>query len=472
MEQYNEKIFYYYKVSIFLTDMLTHCLVFLLLINILPGLNSFSTKGIITGSVVLLMISYAMAIFAWPLKMTDRGISMARVIMRAFAQSLTTIVFFLCLLSLTYKIVPRTFMLEIFGVDVLCIGALHFIFALHVRHIRRITHDSIPIVFVGADHNNRAIYADMNIGIGVNGYMAKGMFTSKYARSIPEGLPYLGKIKDVLPYLENHKDEVREVFCSLSPGIQEELEMIRPIIHFCEANFLKFIYVPNMNGYPYHRMKLCKVGRTTVIQLHEEPLDNAVSQMLKRTFDILVSGLFVILVFWWVYIIVGLIIKKTSPGPIFFKQKRTGYSGAAFMCFKFRSMKVCDDADTKQATKDDSRKTPFGSFIRKTSIDELPQFLNVLKGDMSIIGPRPHMEHHTEVYSKLISNYMVRHLVKPGITGWAQINGCRGETKTVQEMENRVAHDIWYIENWSLTLDVEIFLRTIWQVLRGDKQAY
>ena len=136
-------------------------------------------------------------------------------------------------------------------------------------------------------------------------------------------------------------------------------------------------------------------------------------------------------------------------------------------------MKENKEADKVQATKDDPRKTPFGDFLRRSSIDELPQFINVFIGNMSIIGPRPHMEYHTDMYSALISNYMVRHLAKPGITGWAQINGCRGETKTLEEMADRVEHDIWYIENWSLLLDVEIFFKTIWQVMPGrDKQAY
>ena len=136
-------------------------------------------------------------------------------------------------------------------------------------------------------------------------------------------------------------------------------------------------------------------------------------------------------------------------------------------------MKENKEADKLQATKDDPRKTPFGDFLRRSSIDELPQFINVFIGNMSIIGPRPHMEYHTDMYSALISNYMVRHLAKPGITGWAQINGCRGETKTLEEMADRVEHDIWYIENWSLLLDVEIFFKTIRQVMPGrDKQAY
>lgn len=472
MEQNNAKIFYYYKVPIFLIDMLVHCSVFLLLATVVRSSNDFIAEGNIVGSTILLVISHTLAIIIWPLRITERGISIVRIIMRALVQALTTATIFLILIVLVYKIVPRTILFEMLGLDVLCIEAVHILFTLHLRHMRKRGRDSIPVIFVGADHNNRTIYADMKLGIGVNGYVTKGIFSSLYADKIPDGLPYLGTIKDALPYLEAHKKTVKEVYCSLSPGRQEELEIIKPIIHLCETNFIKFVYVPNMDGYPRHRMRLSKVGRTVVVQLHEEPLDNPIARTAKRTFDIIISGLFVILAFWWIYLIVGVIIKKTSPGPIFFKQQRTGYNGTSFDCLKFRSMKVCADADLKQATKDDPRKTPFGNFIRKTSIDELPQFLNVLKGDMSIIGPRPHMNHHTEIYSSLISDYMVRHLVKPGITGWAQINGCRGETKTVEDMENRVEHDIWYIEHWSLALDIEIFFRTIWQVVSGDKQAY
>ena len=136
-------------------------------------------------------------------------------------------------------------------------------------------------------------------------------------------------------------------------------------------------------------------------------------------------------------------------------------------------MRINNDADKLQATESDPRKTKFGDFLRRTSIDELPQFINVFKGEMSIIGPRPHMEYHTDLYTQLIGDYMVRHLAKPGITGWAQVNGCRGETRTVEEMKARVEHDIWYIEHWTPILDAEIFVRTIWQCLPGnDKQAY
>ena len=186
----------------------------------------------------------------------------------------------------------------------------------------------------------------------------------------------------------------------------------------------------------------------------------------------MLSGIFLVTVFPVIYLIVGTIIKLTSPGPIFFKQMRTGLNGREFKCYKFRSMRVNDEADKKQATADDPRKTKFGNFLRRSNIDELPQFINVLKGDMSLVGPRPHMLKHTEEYSHLINKYMVRHFVKPGITGWAQVTGFRGETKELWQMEGRVQRDIWYIEHWTFILDLYIMYKTVYNVIRGDKEAY
>lgn len=170
--------------------------------------------------------------------------------------------------------------------------------------------------------------------------------------------------------------------------------------------------------------------------------------------------------------IIAIIIKIQSPGPIFFKQERTGFAGKTFFCYKFRSMHVNKDADLEQATENDPRKFAFGNFMRKTNIDELPQFWNVLRGDMSIVGPRPHMLHHTEIYSELIDKYMVRHFCKPGITGWAQVTGFRGETKELWQMEERVERDIWYIEHWTFMLDIKIIYKTIKSVIIPDKHAY
>ena len=164
-------------------------------------------------------------------------------------------------------------------------------------------------------------------------------------------------------------------------------------------------------------------------------------------------------------------ISQESTG-IICKIQPLGTYCRTFGCIKFRSMRVNDEADRVQATKNDPRKTRFGSFLRKSSIDELPQFINVLKGEMSIVGPRPHMLQHTEQYSKLINKYMVRHLIKPGITGWAQVTGYRGETHSLSQMEGRVRRDIWYLENWSLLLDIRIIFMTVWNALRQDENAY
>ena len=180
----------------------------------------------------------------------------------------------------------------------------------------------------------------------------------------------------------------------------------------------------------------------------------------------------IVLIFPWLFPILMIIIKLESPGPIFFKQERTGRDKESFFCWKFRSMYTNKQADQVQAGKGDPRVTKFGAFMRKTSIDELPQFFNVFWGHMSVVGPRPHMVNHTEQYSNLINNYLVRHYAKPGITGWAQVNGYRGETKELIDMQNRVEHDIWYIENWSILLDIKIIIKTILNVFKGEKNAY
>jgi len=205
--------------------------------------------------------------------------------------------------------------------------------------------------------------------------------------------------------------------------------------------------------------------------LRKEPLESNISEMTKRMFDICFSLLFLVCISPWLFLVVAILVKWSSKGPVFFKQERSGENNKIFWCYKFRTMAINDLADEKQASKDDERVTPIGRWLRKTNIDELPQFVNVLKGDMSVVGPRPHMLKHTEEYSALIKNYVVRHFVKPGVTGWAQINGFRGETKELEQMEKRVEYDIWYIENWTFLLDIKIIFSTIFNMFKGDENA-
>src|SRR5574344_2764537 len=204
---------------------------------------------------------------------------------------------------------------------------------------------------------------------------------------------------------------------------------------------------------------------------YETPLSLPTNRLVKRIFDIAVSSFALICLLPFIPI-VALFIKIQSPGPIFFKQERTGMNGKEFKCYKFRSMHINKDADKIQATENDPRKFAFGNILRKMNIDELPQFWDVLIGTMSIVGPRPHMLLHTETYAKLIDKYMVRHFVKLGVTGWAQVTGFRGETKELWQMEERVKRDIWYIENWSIWLDLRIIWRTAKQRVIHDENAY
>ncbi len=192
----------------------------------------------------------------------------------------------------------------------------------------------------------------------------------------------------------------------------------------------------------------------------------------KRAFDVVFASLVVLLLLSWLVPLIALIIKLESAGPVFFRQLRTGKNGNPFYCFKFRSMYLSTDADSKQASREDSRITKVGAFIRKTSIDELPQFINVLRGEMSVVGPRPRMLRHTEDYARTIHNFMDRHYVMPGITGLAQVKGYRGETRETQAMVRRVNADIEYVRNWSFWLDVRIVGQTVVQVLKGNENAF
>jgi putative colanic acid biosynthesis UDP-glucose lipid carrier transferase len=192
----------------------------------------------------------------------------------------------------------------------------------------------------------------------------------------------------------------------------------------------------------------------------------------KRSFDILFSLFIILFVFSWLYPILAILIRLESRGPVFFVQLRTGRHNTQFKCYKFRSMRLNHDADKRQATRNDQRITHIGAFMRKTSLDELPQFFNVLIGNMSIVGPRPHMIIHTEAYSQLTDKYKSRHLLRPGITGWAQILGLRGEIKDSEAVLKRVEADVWYLKNRTFLLDLKIIFVTFWITLKGDKNAY
>lgn len=336
-----------------------------------------------------------------------------------------------------------------------------------INHIRvskkRIHH----VVLVGSKENNIALYNEMSSS-PARGFLVAGYFDFEPNPDFPKECAYLGRPDEVTGYLKEHR-EIHELYCCLPSRYRD---VIVDIIHYCVNHVVHFYSVPNVYNYMHHRMFYNQLGNVPYLSLYREPLTLVENRIVKRTFDIVVSGAFLCTLFPFIFIIVAVITKVTMPGPVFFRQKRTGINGEDFYCIKFRSMKVNADADRLQATKHDPRKTKWGDIMRKTNIDELPQFINVLLGDMSIVGPRPHMLKHTDEYSKLIDKYMVRHYVKPGITGWSQVTGFRGETKELSQMEGRVKGDIWYIEHWSLWLDIYIMYKTVANVIKGDEEAY
>ena len=324
------------------------------------------------------------------------------------------------------------------------------------------------VILIGSHENMQELYHAMTDD-PTSGYRVLGYFEDFPSDRYPGDVSYLGSPQEVNEFLKRNVGQVDQLYCSLPSARSAE---IIPIINYCENHLVRFFSVPNVRNYLKHRMHFEMLGNVPVLSIRREPLELLENRILKRTFDIVCAALFLCTIFPFIYIVVGIAIKMNSPGPVFFKQKRSGEDGKEFWCYKFRSMRVNTQCDTLQATEHDPRKTKIGEIIRRTSIDELPQFINVLKGDMSIVGPRPHMLKHTKEYSQLINKFMVRHFVKPGITGWAQVTGYRGETKELWQMEGRVIRDIWYIEHWAFLLDLYIIYKTVYNAIHGEKEAY
>ncbi len=264
-------------------------------------------------------------------------------------------------------------------------------------------------------------------------------------------------------------DDVNEVFIAAGTFSNDEFN---EIVDFTDNNLIKIRVVPNFSGFLASNLKLDYVGFQPILVHREIALDDIVNSTLKRAFDIVFSLLVILGVLSWLMPLMALIIKWESKGAVLFKQKRSGINNEDFDCYKFRSMTVNSDSNSKQASKGDARITKVGAFIRKTSIDELPQFFNVFLGDMSVVGPRPHMVKHTMEFSNIVDRYMLRHYVKPGITGLAQTMGFRGETKTMHEIKGRITLDRFYIENWNFFLDLKIIYKTVVNGAKGEENAY
>ena len=298
-----------------------------------------------------------------------------------------------------------------------------------------------------------------------NGYILSG-FVDDDKKEYLNG-EYLGTIKDLDRILKS--TDVDDVVIALPTT---EVDIIVGTIKISERNAKRVKILPNYGILGLITYADNDYVHSSLVDVRSYPLDEFESRLLKRGFDILFSAGALLFLLSWLYPIIALLIKLESKGPVLFSQLRTGLNNKDFGCLKFRSMRINDKADQIQATKNDVRVTKVGRFLRKTSLDELPQLINVFMGYMSIVGPRPHMVKHNKDFSSVVDEYMLRHFVKPGITGWAQVNGYRGEINNEDDIRNRVEHDIWYIENWKFSLDIQIILQTIINIVKGDEKAF
>ena len=279
--------------------------------------------------------------------------------------------------------------------------------------------------------------------------------------------PQKASIDECFDYIMNNN--IDEVYSSVAELSNEELIKLTD---FTDNNLKILKFLPDNKDIYSKKLDFTYYGFLPILSLRKIPMEEPFNKFVKRSFDVVLSLIIIVGVLSWLTPLLGLMIKLESKGPVFFKQKRNGLDYKEFFCYKFRSMRPNPEAHIHQVRKGDKRITRVGRIIRKTSIDELPQFINVLKGEMSVVGPRPHMVSHTHMYAERIDKFMVRHFIKPGITGLAQVSGYRGEVETDSDIINRVKYDIFYLENWSLFLDIKIIFQTVYNAIRGDKKAY
>ena len=329
---------------------------------------------------------------------------------------------------------------------------------------------NIPLMIVGAGEMGMEFYNNV-VEKGDFGYKLVGFLDDVHKPHLNG--KYLG-VTAQLGHLLQEYDEVEDVIVAL-PG--REVDKIKTAIRVSELHAKRVRVIPDYHAYA-KSASFSFIGSMPLISPHPVLLDDPELRIFKRIVDVVITSIAFIFIFSWLFPLIALLIKLTSKGPVFFKQKRWGVHKLPIICYKFRTM-IADSKDVnekgiyQQAGKNDLRVTKFGKFLRKTSLDELPQFINVLKGSMSIVGPRPHPVPLNLESKDKINDYMLRNMVKPGITGWAQVNGFRGETKNKPaKMQARINHDIWYIENWSFWLDMQIILQTVINIFKGEKNAY
>lgn len=349
----------------------------------------------------------------------------------------------------------------VFGILAICLLWYRVMFFWIRGKFRVIGGNNVKVIVLGRDRNLKKIRKVFDNP--TFGYHYMGYFSDKSSKSPT----YLGEIMDSFGYILNYDVDI--IYCVASNFNEAEL---KNFVDFADNNLIRFKVILDDMDVFNRAMSIETYNTTPVLNLRNVPLDTEYGRIIKRSFDIAFSGMVILCILSWLTPILYILIKLDSPGDFYFKQMRHGYKRQTFWCYKYRSMTVNKESDSQMAKKGDMRVTRIGKFIRKTSIDELPQFINVFKGDMSIVGPRPHMVVHTSDFEKSVDKYLVRHFVKPGITGLAQIKGYRGEIVKPSDIMNRTRLDIFYVERWSMGLDLQIIFYTVYNIFKGEDKAY
>jgi putative colanic acid biosynthesis UDP-glucose lipid carrier transferase len=380
------------------------------------------------------------------------------VLKKLFKQALLLSVVVACFFGYYYERAEDLYSILAFVFwTMLVVGIMKSLFFFSFKHYRQVLGGNLRKVMVIGSSNQADLLVKFLRSSKSHGYQLSGTLTFTSDRGLQE-------VKEKV--LEEYIDEL---YCCTESLTERELH---EITDFADNNLrtVKIILSHEQEQSLYGDFDL--YGHVPIYSLRQIPLHDPANRWLKRSFDILFSSLVIVLILSWLAPILAILIRLESKGPVFFKQKRNGLDYQEFNCYKFRSMYLNPMADLHQVTRGDSRITGIGKFLRKTSLDELPQFVNVLLGHMSVVGPRPHMVSHTEMYAASVNKFMVRHFVKPGITGLAQTSGYRGEVESEEDIYGRVHNDLMYIENWSLSMDVRIIVQTILNVFKGEEKAY
>ncbi|GAA4438083.1 undecaprenyl-phosphate glucose phosphotransferase [Pontibacter saemangeumensis] len=370
-----------------------------------------------------------------------------------------------CIVMFKLDELSRLLLLYTYLSTALLIGMSRLVLMLVYRYVTKSDVAHTRYVIVGTGPAALALQQTLNANDDL-GTKFMGFFDDNADKLSPYNSKLKGGVDDLKEYCLQHS--IDEIYYTLPLNNRAQID---ELTEFADDNFVYFRIVPDFSAIVQRDVNMYFYHNIPMISVRREPLEIASNRVMKRLFDVAFSLAVILLIFPVVLPIIALLIKLESKGPVFFKQLRPGKKNRLFVCYKFRTMRVNMQTEL-QATKNDPRITRIGAFLRKTSLDELPQFFNVLFGDMSVVGPRPNLVSQLDHYSKLISKYKMRHFVTPGITGYAQVSGYRGETKELRLMEKRIEYDVRYMENWSFMMDMKIIFLTVWNMVKGEKNAF